>query len=1056
MMRYRPIRSVSAIHLAIAAALAATAAPATAQERTYAVAPLAVTGEPAPGTAGLNYVWLDLEFPYLSDAGVVAFIGSPTSADYYSGDHAVWVGSPGNVTLSIRSGDPAPGLAAATFDMFATAQLNGMGSIAIRAYTAGIHGEGIWIQDAAGLRPLATTEDVAPGSGGRMYSFFWPGSFDDLGVSAFYAETVPADGSYAYETGVWTGTPGALEPVVMTGDLAPGTGGAAFSYVFGPMSSNADSMTFLGMIGDPSFTDISGIWTAGPAGHSLVALQGTAAPGAGGRNFVSFSGGASAGPGTGPDDLYPYEVFGPIINAAGDIAVGGYVDPIDPLSMYADSGIWLQDAGGLRLIALAGDPAPGTAALPFTAFNHLDFNAQGQMAFDAGLDTIDTNRARGIWFGPPDSLALLVREGDTAPGAAGETFGNLIMGADLNDAGEIVFFARLAESGADGIWAGTPGDLALIAREGELMEVKSGDYRRIQSIVPFNGGLDVFDVARRFNNAGQLVFAAIFTDGSQGLILASPVLTSPNQPPVAIAGPDQTIAENNVTVLDGSMSSDPEGTILSFSWSLNGAEISTDPKVTVGPLPVGVHTVTLTVTDRSGASVSDDVILTVFANGPPIANAGPDQTVNYTQSIMLDGTGSSDPEGEALSYYWDFGCWGTASHTGEGINTCLNATGPNPTIGPLDPGIYEGLLTVTDIYGASASDEIILTVTNDPPVANAGADQTVLTMETVALDGSASFDPEAGALSYRWSLGGVQIGTGPTPVIGPLEAGIHAITLTVTDERIDSATDEVVVTVLNRSPVADAGPDRTANHVQTVTLAGSGSDPEGGALNYAWTLNGAQIATTASATVGPFEVGVHTLTLTVTDDKGATATDSMVVTVTNGAPLASAGPDQTVNHAQTVVLDATGSSDPEGGILTYVWTLSGVQIATGPGPVVGPFAVGIYTIALTVTDDHGATATDSMTLTVINEAPVANAGPDQTVGVKGKSTTVTLDGTASGDPEGGPLTYLWTKDGQTVGTAAVLQTNVSAGTHSFTLTVTDDHGATASDTVVVTAVKGNV
>ncbi len=1139
MARFRPTLSASAIRLALAAAFAATAAPALAQERTYAVTPIAVTGEPAPGTGGLDFEWVDLQYPYLSDAGVLAFIGSPTGVDYYSSDHAVWVGEPGNLTLAMRTGDPAPGGAAAAFDMFASVQLNEVGGLAVRAYTTAIPGEGIWIQDAGGLQPLAKTDDVAPGSGGRLFSFFWPGSFDDLGVSSFYAETTLADGSYEYETGIWTGTPSNLEPVVMTNDLAPGSGGAAFSFVFGPMSSNADSMTFLGMTGDPNLGGPTGIWTAGPAGLNLVALQGTTAPGTGGRNFLEFAGGASAGPVTGPSDLYPYEIFGPIVNAVGDVAVGGYIDPIDPLSAYADSGIWVQDAGGLRLIALAGDHAPGTAALPFTGFNHLDFNTQGQMAFDAGLDTLETSGDRGIWLGLPDSLSLLVREGDPAPGAAGETFGNLIMGADLNDAGEVVFFARLSDSNSDGIWAGAPADLALVVREGEAIEIKSGDYRTIQSIEPFNGGLDVFDVAKRFNNAGQLVFAATFTDGSQGLILASPVSTAPNQPPVASAGPDLTITEGQTIILNGSGSTDPDGTILTFRWRIGGVEVGTGPTPAIGPFSVGQHTVTLTVTDRNGAGVSDDMILTVTPNQPPVANAGPDRTATVLDTVILNSTGSADPNGGTLTYSWSSGGYvfsraihatldaltlgfiaggvpgtytitltvtdeggatgsddmlltlvnappvanagpdqtanygptvaldGTGSSDPEGgpltyawsLDGVQIATGASPNVGPFTVGTHTIMLTVTDDKGASSSDTMILTTKNDPPVVRARVPGFIMSLVTTELDGTGSLDPEGDPLDYVWSIDGVQIGIGPRPVVGPFDVGTYLVTLTVTDAHGLSASMTSEMWVLNRSPVADSGADQTANYAETVTLNGTASyDPEGGPLSYSWIIHsgGGQIGTGPTPTVGPFPVGYHAISVTVTDEHGFSDNGwPIILTVVNESPVANAGPDRTVNYARTVTLNGADSLDPEGGVLAYTWTLNGVQIATGANPAVGPFDIGSHTITLTAVDEHGATATDSMVIAVVNEAPVANAGPDQTVGItKGKTVLATLDGSASTDPENGALSYLWTRNGLTIGTGPAIQAALSRGTHTIALAVTDEHGATASDSAVVTVRKG--
>jgi hypothetical protein len=74
---YRAL-GLSALYFVVAMVAAVTASPVLAQETAYRVDPVAITGEPAPGTAGLDFEWVDLLYPYLSDAGVIAFIGSPT------------------------------------------------------------------------------------------------------------------------------------------------------------------------------------------------------------------------------------------------------------------------------------------------------------------------------------------------------------------------------------------------------------------------------------------------------------------------------------------------------------------------------------------------------------------------------------------------------------------------------------------------------------------------------------------------------------------------------------------------------------------------------------------------------------------------------------------------------------------------------------------------------------------------------------------------------------------------------------------------------------------
>jgi hypothetical protein len=115
----------------------------------------------------------------------------------------------------------------------------------------------------------------------------------------------------------------------------------------------------------------------------LVAHTGDEAPGSGGRTFLSFFGGAAAG--SGGEEPFAFDIDGPVLNQAGDVAFNAYVDPIDPANWIGDEGIWVHDTSGLTLVALAGDPAPGTAGLPFLRFNHVNFDAMG--VFSSGKAT---------------------------------------------------------------------------------------------------------------------------------------------------------------------------------------------------------------------------------------------------------------------------------------------------------------------------------------------------------------------------------------------------------------------------------------------------------------------------------------------------------------------------------------------------------------------------------------------------------------------------------------------------------------------------------------------
>jgi len=253
-----------------------------------------------------------------------------------------------------------------------------------------------------------------------------------------------------------------------------------------------------------------------------------------------------------------------------------------------------------------------------------------------------------------------------------------------------------------------------------------------------------------------------------------------------------------------------------------------------------------------------------FTSGPPyepVADAGPDQHVDRSELITLDGSGSCiyEPNG-VMTFQW--------IQVGGPAVELSDSTAMQPTFIPESQGEYRFELVVSDGTNTSKPDEVLIVIRNRPPVADAGPDQSAISITPmVILDGSSSYDPAGEALTYHWR----QIAGPPTelsdpnivePTFAPSEIGIYVFELIVNDGLDDSLADSVYIVVgSNYIPVADAGlPRYTAG--DPVVLDGTNSyDPDNsGTLSYKWrqisgpTLQflGRREANTVKPTIGGF------------------------------------------------------------------------------------------------------------------------------------------------------------------------------------------------------------
>lgn len=566
-----------------------------------------------------------------------------------------------------------------------------------------------------------------------------------------------------------------------------------------------------------------------------------------------------------------------------------------------------------------------------------------------------------------------------------------------------------------------------------------------------------------------------------------------NQAPTANAGADQTITLPTSSVtLNGANSSDPDGSIASYKWSqVSGPNTATfsnasASSTTASGLIQGTYVFRLTVTDNAGATNTNDITITVnsstsASNVAPTANAGSDISITLpTSSASLKGSGT-DSDGSISAFAW-------SQSSGPNTATFSSKTVATPTVSALVAGTYTFKLTVTDNKGATATDNVNVVVAaaaNIAPVANAGSDiNLTLPTSSTGLKGSGT-DADGSISSYAWSqVSGPNTATFSSktvsaPSVSGLVAGSYSFKLTVKDNKGATGSDNVTVNVAtapNKAPVANAGAAKTITlPTSSVQLSSSSYDPDGKIVTYAWSqVSGPNTATfnnkaSSMPTVSNLVAGSYTFKLTVTDDRGATASATTTVTVNAQAAALKQAPIAKTVGKQSLVgtsvsLNGAGSTDPDGTIVAYKWTqVSGPSAASLTNAdqetaQASRLVTGTYVFQLEVTDNDGLTGTATLTLEVsaplTSSGPTARAGNDQTIFLP--TASVNLDGSSSSDANGTISAYAWTKitgpGTPVIATASQSKTLVSGlteGLYSFQLKVTDNDGLTDLDTVLV-------
>jgi RHS repeat-associated protein len=429
----------------------------------------------------------------------------------------------------------------------------------------------------------------------------------------------------------------------------------------------------------------------------------------------------------------------------------------------------------------------------------------------------------------------------------------------------------------------------------------------------------------------------------------------------------------------------------------------------------------------------------------------------------------------------------TGTVTLNGVPISIYSWSNNSLSLPVPQNNCTGPIVVTTVYGAS--NPVTLTITgstpgcmnsNKPPVANAGANQSVPLGSTVQLDGSGSTDPNGLSLTYQWSLitkpSGSTATLSSTTAVKPTfvadKAGSYTAQLIVSDQYSSSSPSTVVISTQIAPPTANAGPNQSVTNGANVQLNGSQStDPNGLSLTYQWSFvsipSGSAAQLSSAIAVNPTfvvdKVGNYVVQLVVNNGTLSSTASQVTVSDVYTPPTANAGPNQSVDVESVVQLNGSHSTDLQGYPLTYSWTLlstptGSVAIISNPttvNPTLKPDLLGNYVAQLIVNDGVASSQPSTVTISTSDVPPVANPGVAQTVTV---GTLVALDGTGSTDSDSQSLTYFWSVSTKPAGSNATLSSSTASkptiqvdlpGTYVIQLIVNDGFLNSSAATVTI-------
>jgi large repetitive protein len=604
-----------------------------------------------------------------------------------------------------------------------------------------------------------------------------------------------------------------------------------------------------------------------------------------------------------------------------------------------------------------------------------------------------------------------------------------------------------------------------------------------------------------FNGTDSIVYS--ISDGNGGTATATIAVTvaAVNDAPISAGLPNLFDSNSETLTVDLAPAfSDPDGNLLTFSATGLPPGLSINPANGVvtgtvsptassgGPNGDGSYIVSVTAADGTERVVTN--FIWQISNQPPLAQDDAYVTDEDTPIVFDVRTNDIDPDSDPATPIQ------IVSASANNGNVIINTDGTMRFVPDAD---FTGTATVTYVISdglggfSSATATINIVAVNDAPDVTPIPDQANQDGNVVSLSAGALFtDREGEPLTFDDGgtlPTGLSIDASTGQISGTIDAnasqpngGVYSVTITATDASGASTDVSFIWTVTNPAPTAADDSAITSEDTQSapIIVLGNDTDPDGDTLTVtsATAPNGTVIITPAGAllyTPNANFNGTDTISYTISDGQGGTATAIVVVTVNpaNDVPVATPLPARSNLDSESFTLDVSGSfSDGDGDVLTFTdnGTLPlGLSIDPATGVIGGVFdpsssqggpnADGVYTVTITASDGKGGAVSQTFSWTVTNPPPIAVSGVAQT----NEDTPVAIDVLGNdSDPDGDPLTIVSGSAGNGTVTIDPITNELTYtpnpdfnGSDTITYTISDGNGGFSSATVEVNVIPQN-